>query len=141
MILVRESISDGVPALTVNDGSRSIMSITSDDITIDSSVDKWKINENAKTDYIQVYDNTFRTAAGVKPGMLISEVKKKYGKLKEITVSEIEQQEYATVARGPRGLSFRVTGNGTYAGIYLKGRKTTARYRKNATIDHIDLSK
>ncbi len=141
MTLVREAISDGVPALTVKDGSRSVMAITGDDITKDSSVDKWKINENAKIDYIQVYDKSFRTAAGVKPGMLISEAEKKYGKVKEITISEIEQQEYATFARGPKGISFRVSGNGSYAGTYLKGRKKTARYRRTAVISHIDLAK
>jgi hypothetical protein len=87
-----------------------------------------KIDENAKIEMVEVLYSTYQTAAGVHPRMPVSEAEKKYGKVTEIMMSEIEAREYATFARQPKGLQFRVAADGKDAGKYTGGQRTSKTY-------------
>jgi hypothetical protein len=78
----------------------------------------------ARVEHIEVTSPEFRTAAGVRPGMRLPEVVRRYGRLVKIERSEIESREYATFARAPQGFTFRVTGPEGAAGVYGSGATT-----------------
>src|SRR5437660_696456 len=46
------------------------------------------LNRKALIEDIQVLDSSYATKAGVHPGMLLSEVEKHYGKVKEVELSQ-----------------------------------------------------
>ena len=81
-----------------------------------------------------------RTASGIRPGMKIQDAEAKLGKLKRITMSEIEMREAVEFTRMPKRMMFRVESG---AGIYANQGKIpnqTRRYRKNSRIETISVS-
>ncbi len=131
--LERTSDGEGVALIGVNrDGSEYIMTIYAGEE--DTEV---KIDENAKIEMIEVWFSDHMTAEGVHPRMKISDVEKKYGKVKEILMSPIESREYATFAKQPRGLQFRLLGEGMDAGKYKKGENKTNSYTTGAYLHSI----
>ena len=81
-----------------------------------------------------------RTASGIRPGMKIQDAEAKLGKLKRITMSEIEMREAVEFTRMPKRMTFRVESG---AGIYANQGKIpnqTRRYRKNSRIETISVS-
>ena len=67
---------------------------------------------------------------------LVADVEKIYGKVTEISVSEIESREYVTFHRQPSWLTFRLN----YTGVFSKGSRKTTRYQPNAKILSITIA-
>ena len=68
--------------------------------------------------------------------MLLSEVEKKLGKVKEIVISEIESREYAQFKRMPNGLWYLLSYE---AGIYENDSRTTKKYTPDTYIRAIGM--
>lgn len=132
----RGSDGEGVALIEVVQGGRVVMTLFADE------PDRARpINERARVSFIEVWGKNYATRAGVRPGMLIREVERRYGRLKQITTSEIEQREYAEFARAPAGLGFRVEAPGSQAGRYRSGSRTTTRYVPSARLLTITISR
>jgi hypothetical protein len=97
------------------------------------------INNNAKIVFIEIVNPAYRTAKGVSPNMRLIDVERRYGKLKSITLSEIESREYARFTNQPLGIDFKVAGRNAQAGIYQSGQTKTTRYSRNAYVRSIIL--
>lgn len=124
----RTSDGEGVALIGINkDGSEYIMTLYAGEEDSEA-----KIDENAKIEFIEVWFANYKTAAGVHPRMNVSDVEKKYGKVKEIMLSEIESREFADFANQPKGLQFRLMSDNAMAGVYLKGKNKTMKYSPDA---------
>ena len=134
MKLERTSDGEGIALIAVKSGEEIIMTIFAGEEDRDA-----KINETAKVEYIMVWDKSYRTAAGVHPGMKIADAEKIYGKVKEIVRSEIESREYVTFSNHPAGIEMRILGNDDMAGVYAQGSSRTDKYSADAYIFTIDV--
>lgn len=95
---------------------------------------------NKKIIWLGTSSPACRTASGIRPGMKIQDAEAKLGKLKRISLSEIEMRETAEFTRMPKQITFRVESG---AGIYADQDKIpnqTRRYRKNSRIETISVS-
>ncbi len=128
--LKRTSDGEGIALVEVSRKGKTVMTLQAGEENAYAPV-----NEKAKIEFIQVWDANYKTTAGIHPQMLVKVAEKKLGKVTKVITSEIEQREYATFTKKPKGLMFRVEGKETNAGqnsagIYLKGKrhgtKTTA---------------
>jgi hypothetical protein len=111
--LRRASDGEGMALIEVRRGSQPVMTLYAGEA--DPSR---KIDERARIEHISVRDPGYSTREGVRPGMKLGEVEKRYGRLRYISVSEIESREYAVFTRTPAGFQFRVDGPGGRAGKY-----------------------
>lgn len=114
-------------------------------LNIDEKGNELPLGDSSKIIMLQVNDSRFQTAEGVRPGMSIAEAEKKFGKLKELSLS------YGTIESGtftaqPKSMSFVFQGIGTeLAGRYddSKGgdprEKYTTRYDPAAYISSISV--
>jgi hypothetical protein len=127
--LRRGSDGEGVALIEVLRGKKVVMRLFADEPDPGRP-----INERARVRWIEVWDRSYATQAGVRPGMPLREVERKYGKLKQITRSEIESREYATFPQGPAGLLFRVEGSVGEAGRYRNGSSTATAYVPSAYV-------
>ncbi|MBX3266872.1 MAG: hypothetical protein KF831_09225 [Acidobacteria bacterium] len=132
--LERTSDGEGVALIAVKNGEVSVMTIFAGEEDRDA-----KIDEKAKVEYLMVWDKSYRTAAGVHPGMKIAEAEKIYGKVKQIIRSEIESREYVTFTNHPAGIEMRILGNDDMAGVYAHGSSRTDKYSADAYIFTIDI--
>jgi hypothetical protein len=72
--------------------------------------------------------------------MPLREVEKKYGKLINIGMSEIESREYAEFARQPAGLLFQAgLPDIGIAGKYPEGKRETTVYAPSAIVTNIEI--
>lgn len=93
-----------------------------------------RIDETYAIDVIQVFHPEFRTAEGIGPETSLRDVEKKYGKLRRIEWSEIEQREFAYFHHQPKNFVFRVDGGSAgEAGLYGKKKRATAVTREYAS--------
>ena len=69
--------------------------------------------------------------------MRLSDVEKRFGKLKSIVLSEIESREYARFTSQPLGLDLKVFGRNSQAGVYANGEMNSTRYTRNAYVSSI----
>jgi len=100
-----------------------------------------RINERAVVEFVDALDASYRTSARVHPRMSLQAVEQKYGKLKEIVLSEIESREYATFTNQPDGIQMRVMNDqGTTAGVYPEGQNRTTRYAPSTYVLSISIS-
>jgi hypothetical protein len=134
--LRRGSDGEGVALIEVRRGGQEVMKLFADEPD-----PARPINARARVRWIEVWDNSYTTRAGVHPGMPLREVEQKYGKLKQITRSEIESREYATFAKEPAGLQFRVEGSSGEAGRYPNGSNTATAYVPSARVVAISIRK
>ncbi len=97
------------------------------------------IEYTGKITRIDVVDSTYHTAKGVRVGMSLRDVEKKYGKLEKIEIDEQTDYEYAIFANSPAGLKFRVavSGKGKRAGIYAKDAYETTKFNRGIFIKTI----
>ena len=124
----RTSDGEGVALIGINkDGSEYIMTIYAGEDDSEA-----KIDENAKIEFIEVWFANYKTAEGVHPRMKVSDVEKKYGKVKEIMLSEIESREFAEFGNQPKGLQFRLMNDNATAGVYPNGKSKTMKYSPDA---------
>lgn len=137
--LKRTSDGDGQALIEVSKGGKETMTVYAGEDDPDA-----RINENAKIEHIKVWDSRYRTVDGIHPKMLVKEVERKLGKVKEVFMSEIESREYATFRKKTKGLMFRIDVNteGKYlsAGIYPKGNRRGSRCVPTAFIIGIEVS-
>jgi hypothetical protein len=75
------------------------------------------IQDDARITAMEVWDKNFKTAEGVSPRMPVRNAEKIYGKVKNITRSEIESREYAEFANQPGGIDFRLSGKAGFAAV------------------------
>lgn len=132
--LERTSDGEGAVLIAVNQGEETIMTLYAGEEDIDS-----KIDEAAVIEFIEVWSKDFQTAEGVKPGMKVVEVEGKYGKVKEIFLSEIEAREFADFANQPKGLQFRLLSEDSTAGNYKDGESRTTQYTPDAYLFSIQV--
>jgi len=97
------------------------------------------VREHAKIELIRVFDAHCATRDGVHPGMPLSEVSQRYGRLKRVRITDIESREYAEFDRLPNWLEIQV-GNGQ-AGIYPAGTRCTTNYTPSARIASLWVSR
>jgi hypothetical protein len=147
VVLQRQFDGEGLPWVALIRNDEVLLSVLADDpgakrkghATPEDAADpryfteENRIDETQSIDVIQVFHPSFRTAQGVGPETPLPEVEQKYGKLRRIEWSAVEQREYAFFERQPKHLFFRVDG-GTAgeAGLYKKKRGATAVTRRYA---------
>jgi len=136
LTLKRESDGEGIALIAVQKGNKMLMLIYAGEEDPDAA-----INDKAIVEQIEVFDSSFKTEKGVHPGMKIGDAEAKYGKVKEIMLSEIESREYAEFVNQPKGLLFRLTSTDGQAGIYGKGNNKTTKYTQNAKVDTVTVLK
>jgi len=132
--LERTSDGEGIALIAVKSGEEIVMTIFAGEEDRDARID-----EKAKVEYIMVWDKSYRTAAGVHPGMKIADAEKIYGKVKQIIRSEIESREYVTFTNHPAGIEMRILGKDDMAGVYAQGTSRTNKYSADAYIFTIDI--
>jgi hypothetical protein len=130
--LTRTEGMDGVEALKVEQGSEQLMLIYPC-----TDIEGSRYNENSKIELIQTWNPGFRTAEGIHPNMKLSDLEKKYGKIK-ITQGEIGSPS-AEFKNMPK-MSFDVEG-----AIFKDGEKenempVTSSYAPDAKIHTIWVS-
>ncbi len=135
--LKRASDGDGVALIAVMQGKKVMMTLYAGEEDPQAP-----IRERAVIELIEVTDTGFATSAGVRPGMLVSKVERRYGKLKEIVRSEIESREYAEFSTAPAGMSFRLLAtSGSEAGRYKPGTSRTSTFAPTAYLYSVIISK
>jgi hypothetical protein len=131
MKLSRTSDGEGVALIAVKKGKTAVMTIYAGEEDRNSAIDG-----TARVEQIWVWNKAYKTAAGVHPGMPVSQTEKMFGPVKEIIRSEIESREFAEFADQPSGIIFRLnTGDGDFP----EGSATTAKYRRTARIFSINV--
>ncbi len=98
------------------------------------------VNEKARIEFIEVWDTNYKTANGIHPQMLVKSAEKKLGKVTKVITSEIEQREFATFTKKPKGLEFRVEGKDNSAGVYPKGKREGTKTTTGAYIVSISVA-
>ncbi|HMO79286.1 MAG TPA: hypothetical protein PKD24_00705 [Pyrinomonadaceae bacterium] len=136
LVLERSSDGEGVALIGVKRGRDTVMTLYAGEEDRDA-----KIDENAKIEQIWVWDKNYRTDRGVSPGMTLASAEKIYGKVKKITMSEIESREFAEFTNHPSGIEFRLLGKGGDAGVYPSGSNETTAYSSNAYIFSINVTR
>ena len=126
MTLERATDGEGIALIAVKKGDKTLMTFYAGEENPES-----KIDEKAKIEQIEVWDKSYRTAKGVYVGMLVSNVEKKYGKVRQIILSELESREYAAFVNHPKGMDFRLMNDNSTAGVYANRQTTTTKYAKN----------
>jgi len=131
MKLSRSSDVEVIALIAVKQGKTEVMTIYAGEADRDAPIDN-----KARVHQIWVWSKRYKTAAGVHPGMLVSAAEKRYGKVKEIIISEIESREFATFANHPDGLYIRLdSGDGDFPA----GSSTTMKYKPTARIFSINV--
>ena len=130
----RTSDGEGAVLIAVNRGKDTVMTLYAGEEDGDSA-----INENGIIEFIEVWSKDFQTVEGIHAGMKVGEVEKKYGKIKEIMMSEIEAREFADFANQPKGLQFRLISENGTAGAYKEGESKTMKYTPNAYLFSIQV--
>jgi hypothetical protein len=122
---------DGLPLMQViRDGLHTM------DLYVNADVG---VKEHSKIELIRVFDGACATRDGVHPGMPLSDVGRRYGRLKRLQVTEIESREFADFEKLPPWLQIQV-GNGQ-AGIYPPGKRCTTNYATSAHIASLWVSR
>ena len=134
-VLSRTSDGEGIALIAVKRGSVNVMTLYAGEEDRDAEVD-----ENARVEQIWVFDKNYKTKEGIAPGMLLAYAEKIYGKVREITMSEIESREYAEFADGPKGIDFRVSGRDMAAGVYPPQSRRGTTYTPGAYISSINVT-
>jgi hypothetical protein len=88
------------------------------------------INWSKRISSIEAFSSSCSTRLGVRPGSLVAETEKRYGKVLKIVKSEIESRQFAEFRNQPRGMIFRID----YSGIFTAGQTETVRYHPDAKI-------
>jgi len=93
------------------------------------------INWSKRISSIETFSSNCSTSLGVRPGGLVAEAEKQYGKVLKIIRSEIEARQFAEFKNQPRGMIFRID----YSGVFVEGQSETLRYRPDAKIYSITI--
>ncbi len=133
--LERTSDGEGVALIAVVRGDGNVMTLYAgeEDATA-------QLNEKARIEQIWVWDRSFKTAEGVHPEMSLAEAGKKYGGVREVTLTEIESREFAKFKNHPEGIEFRLVGKDDYAGVYPPNADRTTSFNPGAYIFSINVT-
>jgi hypothetical protein len=131
MKLSRTSDGEGVALIAVKQGKNEMMTIYANEEDREARIDN-----NAKVDQVWVWSRSYKTASGVHPGMLVSQVEKLLGPVKEIVRSEIESREFAEFTNQPRGIQYRLDAG---EGDFPSGTSITTKYAPTAKIFSINV--
>ena len=85
---------------------------------------------------IETFSPTCHTVDGIRPGILVVDVEKVFGPVKQIVKSEIESREYITFERQPAHVTLRLD----YTGEFPEGSTETQRFSAGAKIYSILVS-
>jgi len=94
------------------------------------------IDRTKPIETIEVFTAAFHTTEGIHVGMLVTDVERRFGPVRQVTLSEIEQRQYVEFARQPAFLTFRLD----YTGIFVPGAHETTRFEPGAKIFSIAVS-
>lgn len=130
----RTSDGEGIALVEISQGEVPLMSLFAGEEDPNAA-----INEEAVVQFIEVSNAGFTTVEGIHPGSPLADAESKYGKVREVMLSEIESREFADFERQPSGLTFRVINDSDTAGIYAEGERTTTRHRPGSTIHTISV--
>lgn len=133
--IARTSDGDGVALIDVSRNGKTVMELQAGEEDAAAP-----INEKAKIEFIQVWDARYKTAVGIHPQMLVRDAEKKLGKVMKVITSEIEQREYATFTKKPKGLQFRVQGRNNVAGVYAARSRRATKTTPGAYIVSIQVA-
>jgi hypothetical protein len=133
--LSRTSDGEGLALIAVERRGKTLMTLYAGE-----SDPNRRINARAVIEHIEAIDASYRTLAGVHPGMSLRQVEKRYGKLKEITLSEIESREYASFEKQPAGVHLRVMSDSGTAGTYAEGGNSAKQHASNAYVFSISIN-
>jgi len=126
----RGSDGEGVALVNVSTKESQVMVLHA------GEEDKSKpINWSRRISSIETFSSNSSTSLGVRPGGLVAEAEKQYGKVLKIIMSEIEARQFAEFKNQPRGMIFRID----YSGVFSEGQSETLRYRPDAKIYSIIL--
>lgn len=134
VVFQRTSDGEGLALIAVQEAKHTVMTLYAGETNPEA-----RINQRARIEFIEVLDKRFSTEAGVHPKMQLREVAEKYGKLREITMTEIESREFAKFARQPAGIQLRVMAEDGFAGVYGDGKNTTTRASPSAYVFSISI--
>jgi hypothetical protein len=135
LTLERTSDGEGIALISVMKGETSVMTLYAGEEDRDANVD-----ENATVEQIWVWDRSYKTTAGVYPGMPVSEAETRLGKVKRIVMSEIESREFAEFSNHQNGVDFRLLGKDAAAGDYPPESNTATAYTPGAYIFSINVT-
>jgi hypothetical protein len=133
--LSRTSDGEGLALIAVERRGKTLLTLYAGE-----SDPNRRINERAVIEHIEAIDSSYRTSAGIRPRMSLRDVEKRYGRLKEITLSEIESREYASFEKQPAGIHLRVMSDSGTAGNYPEGGNSTKQYAPNAYVFSISIN-
>jgi len=126
----RGSDGEGVALVNVSTKESQVMVLFADE------EDRNKpINWSKRISSIETFSSNCSTSLGVRPGGLVAEAEKQYGKVRKIIMSEIEARQFVEFKNQPRGMIFRID----YSGVFAKGQSETVRYRPDAKIYSITI--
>lgn len=134
MTFERAVDGEGLVSVLVKRGKEIIMLIDAGERDGNEPID-----ESAIIESIEVRSKEFQTAKGVRVGTKISEAEKKYGKVKEIMISEIEGREYAEFINQPGSFMFQSYGDEGTAGKYKEEERKTTKYTPSGYIFSIQI--
>jgi hypothetical protein len=117
----RTSDGDGLALIEVTLGRDTAVVIYAGEDDAGAPIDWPK-----RVERIEVFSPAFHTGEGVRPGAWLADVEKIYGKVTEISVSEIESREYVEFEKQPPSLTFRLNYTGIFAQLHghLRSRQS-----------------
>lgn len=127
----RATDGDGVALVGVSVGKKDWMVIYAGEDDPAAAID-W----SKKVWNIESFHPGCKMANGVGPGMPITTAEKQLGRVREITLSEIESREYVDFEKQPKNFSFRLD----YTGVFPKGSRITRKFQPDAKILSIGIA-
>ena len=127
----RTSDGDGAALVEVAFAPDSAIVLYADEGDAEAAIDWSKHITNIETS-----STAFHTSAGVRPGALVTEVERVYGKTRLVTLSEIESRQYIEFETQPAELTLRLD----YTGVFKGDERTTKATRSGARIWSISVS-
>jgi hypothetical protein len=127
----RTSDGDGAALVEVTVAAGSTMVLWADEADPAAAID-W----SKKIQRIETFSPAFHTAEGIRPGALVTDAEKVFGRTTEVNKSEIEQREFITFDRQPAYLTFRLD----YTGIFQGESRRTKVFQPRAKILSIAVS-
>jgi hypothetical protein len=121
----RDSDGDGAALVLVRLAPDTYLTLSADEDDPNDPID-W----SKRITYITTSSPAFHTVEGVRPGDLVAEVEKIYGKTQKIEKSEIESREFIQFETQPPYLTFRLD----YTGLFPPGTRVTTRFQPGAKI-------
>jgi hypothetical protein len=121
----RTSDGEGIALVTMTLGGSERLTLYADERDA-----RAPIAFERRVEFIEVSDSVFHTADGTRPGALVADVAAKYGHVRMILRSEIEQREFLECEGQPDWLTLRL-GPGA---IYPEGDRATTLFAPETRI-------